>query len=104
MNISMQTDETVKRIERPAVLDFEGDKLAISAEAALPPGSRVEISLPTESGSEPLSLAGKVVSSAPADNGSQRLVVRLHNVTRAQRSLLENLLRPGFVDRAGVRS
>lgn len=91
MNIPMQTNETLKRIERPKIVDLKGDKLAISVEAALPPGSRVEISLPTEHGSTSFVVLGKVVSSKRSDSGSHLMSVKLHNLTREQRSTIESM-------------
>jgi hypothetical protein len=84
-----------KVIPDAGLLGVVDDRVTISSETAYPPGSRVEFQLPasTEPKSLPgtadgtLNLSGKVVSVKPGGRG-YAMVVRLHNLTRAESACL----------------
>ncbi len=70
-------------------VDFENDVLTVESAHALPPGSRISLSLSLVSSSEPLALHGKVLRvEPPRAQGLPRLVVRLHSLTKEQRAAL----------------
>lgn len=79
----------IKEPETPAFIDFKGELLIVSAEAPLPPGSRVAFSLPINDGN-PVPVQGKVMSAVPMtdDPVKYRITLRIHSLTREDRERL----------------
>jgi len=74
------------------VIAFRADLIEVAVESALPPGSRVRLTLDQPTVQPELALAGKVVGIERADAGGYRLRVRLHSLPRDQRQVLEALV------------
>jgi hypothetical protein len=82
----------VKRLTAPTCLDLSGEILTVRCSEALPQGSRVVLELGADDARRALQLGGKVVSVRAAGSGKKELGIRLHNLSREDREVLEKQL------------
>ena len=82
----------------PAFSGFKGDLLQLTADAPLPPGTRVELDIFLPRGDRTVHVAGKVVKAAPPQKGRFGLSVRLHSIPREDRLALVTEAASGSTD------
>lgn len=88
--MSSQKNATTRPLGDARFVDFHNDVVTIETTQALPPGSRISFFLSMENLPQPLHLHGKVARVEPVSEVTSRLVVRLHSLTKDQRTTLSN--------------
>jgi hypothetical protein len=91
----MAAPSNERTIELLDLVDYGGDVLVMTTATAAPPGSRVAFSLTDDNHGAVASTIyrGKLVSLRKDPTGNFELKVRLHNMSRPQRELLEERIR-----------
>ncbi len=74
--------------QNPLFLRFKNDILTVSAEAPMPPGSRVELSLPLHRAEKTVNVSGKITTVRRLKEREFEMAVRLHTVGREERTAL----------------
>jgi hypothetical protein len=72
----------------PTFSAFMGDLVTVSTDVPLPPGARVEFDLSLVGQNKIVHLLGKVAKVTPVKSGGFQLFVRLHTLSREERSAL----------------
>lgn len=88
--MSSQKNANTRTLADARFVDFKNDVLSVETTQALPPGSRISFFLSLEDLPHPLHLHGKVTRVEPGPEGTSRLIVRLHSLTKDQRTTLSN--------------
>jgi hypothetical protein len=73
---------------QPVFAGFKGDIVTVTADAPLPPGSRVKFDLRLVREGRAVGLFGKVVTATLLKEGVCRLTIRLHTMSREDRNAL----------------
>ncbi len=85
----MERNQTERTLVATGIVDYHGETVLLRCPQGLPPGSRVHVELPTEL-TDSLSLQGKIVNLKKITDGHYEVKMRLHNLSKEMKSLLEN--------------
>ena len=82
----------IKTIEDPLPIDLSGNVLTVSTKSPIPPGSRVNVELSSETNSSKVCVTGKIAAIDSLEKAGFKMKVRLHSITKEQEDLLREIL------------
>ena len=84
----MARNSTERTLNATCVIDYHGDMVVLKCNTGLPPGSRVLIKLPVEL-ARGVAFQGKIVNLKKDGDDGFEVKVRLHNLSREMKDLME---------------
>ena len=87
----MSGNITERHLETTMLIDYYDGMAVLSCPAGLPPGSRVRFEFPDDNAGT-RTFHGKIVNLKRRANGAFAVSVRLHNLNKSHRGILEKLV------------
>jgi hypothetical protein len=88
----MSSNITERRLETTALIDYYDGMAVLSSPTGLPPGSRVRFEFPDDN-EDLRTFRGKIVKLKRRADGTFAVSVRLHNLDKSHREILEKTRR-----------